>query len=167
MKYVLILLMVVFGFAIQTTIIQYIEIFNTRPNIVLVIVILYALIRGNHEGSIIGFLSGFIMDVISGKVFGLHSLLFMYICILVGTFNKRFFKDNYFVAILFVSVFTFLYQSVFYFLNFFIWGKTNVGFVYSNIIFPEVIYNSIIAIPIYAIVVKINKRIYGVSLGRY
>lgn len=167
MRYVLIFLMVVLGFTIQTTIIRYIEVFNTKPNIILVIVILYALIRGKHEGSIIGFLSGVIVDVISGRVFGAHALLFMYICILVGTFNKRFFKDSFFVAVLFISVFTFLYQSVFYFFNFFIWDETNIKFVYSNIIFPEMIYNSIMAIPIYAIMVRINNRIYGVNPGRY
>jgi rod shape-determining protein MreD len=159
--------MMVFGFVLQSTTIEYVEIFNSKPNIILVFAILYALIRGYNEGATVGFFSGLILDVISGKVFGLNALLFMYTCILVGKFNKTFFKDSYFVAILFTSVFTLIYQSVFYFLNYFIWGQTNLIFVYFNIIIPEVIYNSIVAIPIYAIMIRLNNKIEGVNPGRY
>lgn len=150
-------IILIVAFILQSTIFHYLEVWGTKPNLIIMIIVYFALIRGSVEGAIVGLFAGVLMDILAGRVFGLHSLIGMYIGILAGNFNKRFFKDNYLVALLFTFLFSFLYEFLFYILNFFIWGETRILYVLQNIIIPEAVYNCILAIPVYALVIKVNQ----------
>ncbi|MDK2800737.1 MAG: rod shape-determining protein MreD [Clostridiales bacterium] len=146
----------VITYVLQSTVLQYIELWNIKPNLIVMLVIYFALLRGNVEGGIVGLFGGMLLDILSGKVFGLYALIGMYIGVLAGNFNKRFFKENYLVALLFTFIFTIIYEFIFYFFNYFIWGETRIIYVFKNIIIPEVLYNCFLAVPIYSFVIKIN-----------
>ena len=144
------------AFIVQSTVLQYIEVFNVKPNIVVMLIIHVSLIRGSVEGAIFGFMGGLLMDALASRVVGLYSLIGMYMGVVAGYFNKRFFKDNYLVALIFTLVFTFVFEFSFYLLFYFIWGETRILYVLQNIIFPEAIYNCILAVPLYMILIKID-----------
>ena len=149
-------IILVFAYVLQSTVLQYIEVWNIKPNLLIMLIIYFALIRGSVEGGIIGLAGGILMDILAGKVFGIHSLLGLYIGVFTGIFNKRFFKESYFVGLLFIAIFTFVYEFLFYLINYFIWGETRIIFVLQRIIIPEVIYNCILAVPVYYFVIKVN-----------
>ena len=68
-------IILVFAYVLQSTVLQYIEVWNIRPNLLIMLIIYFALIRGSVEGGIIGLAGGILMDILAGKVFGIHSLL--------------------------------------------------------------------------------------------
>lgn len=148
-------------FILQSTIVQYIEVWHIKPNLVLIVILSFALIRGSVEGAVVGLCGGLLLDISGARVFGLNAFLGMYVAIGAGIFNKRFFKDNYFVAILFTFSFSFLYELIFYILRFYIWGETNIGYAISGIVFPESIYNCILAVPIYYFALRVNRWLEG------
>lgn len=142
---------------IQTNIIGYIDVLNIKPNLFIVLIASFALLNGAFEGAVIGLIAGFIQDIILGNSVGGYTLLGMYLGIAVGALNKRFVKDNLFVAIPFVFLATIVYEAVFYFFATFLFGQTDIIYAISKIIFPEALYNAIAAILFFPIVKLINK----------
>ncbi|RCX20809.1 rod shape-determining protein MreD [Anaerobacterium chartisolvens] len=148
---------------IQSTVLDYIKVFNVKPNLLIVAVITVALLRGNVEGAVVGFVLGLLQDASSGKILGFYSLLGMYLGLIVGSVNKRLYRENFFVMIFFTFISSILYEETVYILLTI--SKGNIDFVYSlkNIVFPEAVYNSVASILIYIIVIKINKKIEGAA----
>ncbi|HOA98100.1 MAG TPA: rod shape-determining protein MreD, partial [Acetivibrio saccincola] len=59
------LMMVIFGL-LQSTVLDYLKIFNVKPNLLMVFIVIVAFLGNNIEGAIVGFFSGLIHDMISG-----------------------------------------------------------------------------------------------------
>lgn len=161
---------------LQTTVVEYFKIFNIKPNLLLVYIVCVSLIRGNTEGAVIGFISGFIMDCLSGRVIGYYSLLNMYLGLSIGSVNKKIFRENFIVACFFTFVATILYEFIAMFTALYIpavFSRTaqpeNLLFALRNIILPEAIYNSIISIIVYIFVIRSNDKYLEIvrNLRRY
>lgn len=141
---------------LQSTIVDHIEIMNVKPNLLLVFIVVVSILRGNVEGAVIGFLCGLCHDIISGKLIGLFALLGMYIGLIIGSVNKRLYRENVLIAVFFTFVSTFVYEFVFYFFNIFLRGKGDLIFPLKNVILPEAIYNSVLSILLFIIVIKLH-----------
>ena len=148
--------MLAIAYILQSTVLQYIEIWHVKPNLIIMMVIYFALLRGSIEGGVGGFIGGMLMDIFGGKIFGVYALIAMYTGIGAGYFNKRFFKENYFVLIFFMVVFTFVHELLLYFIYYFLWGQTHIVFAIRNIILPVSIYNGLLALPVFGIIFKVN-----------
>ncbi|NLY43654.1 MAG: rod shape-determining protein MreD [Clostridiaceae bacterium] len=156
MRAFIVTIILLLAFVVQSTVLQYSQIFNVKPNLVIMLIIHFSLIRGSVEGAIVGFIGGLFMDILAGRIVGLYSLIGMYIGVAAGYFNKRFYKDNYFVALFFTFIFTFAFEFTFYLLFYFIWGETRILYVLQHIIVPEAIYNCVVAVPVYMVLIKID-----------
>ena len=55
-------------------------------------------------GAVIGFFSGILLDFNQGHTIGLYAFLLMYIGLILGQFNKRFFKDNYLILLIIIVI---------------------------------------------------------------
>ncbi len=62
------------GAVLQSVIIEKIEIFGGRPDLVLLLVITWTIIRGLNEGMTWGFVGGLFCDLLSGGDFGLWTI---------------------------------------------------------------------------------------------
>ena len=60
----------------QSTLLEYLEIFNVRPNILIVLMVIVALLRSTVESAAMGLLFGLTMDILMGKTLGWYALLF-------------------------------------------------------------------------------------------
>lgn len=59
---------------LQSVVIEKVEIFGGRPDLVLLLVITWTIIRGLNEGMIWGFIGGLCCDLLSGGDFGLWTI---------------------------------------------------------------------------------------------
>lgn len=150
---------------LQSTVLDYIEIYNVKPNLIIIFVVSVALLRGNVEGAVIGFTSGLMQDMLSGKVLGFYSLLGLYLGLIIGSVNKRLYRENLFVILFFTFMSTAFYEFTVFILGSVLPSllgpvRTQVEFIYPlrNVILPEAIYNSIVSIFIYIFVIKMNDR---------
>ncbi|MDP4093343.1 MAG: rod shape-determining protein MreD [Bacillota bacterium] len=151
---------------LQTTVLHYIKIFGITPNIMVVVVIGIALLFGNTQGAIAGFILGFCQDITFGKMLGFYALAGLYLGLVVGIVNKRLYRENILVIIFFTFISTIVYELSVYLVH--EWGmhlfspenSNNLDILYAvrNITLPEAIYNSIISVPIYALMIRINDR---------
>jgi rod shape-determining protein MreD len=143
---------------IQTTLLDYIRIYNIKPNLLIIFTISVALLTNNIEGAVIGFFTGLSQDVASGKVLGLYSLLGMYMGLIVGSVNKRLYRENFFVVIFFTFISTIVYECTVYAVNFFTIGQNAFVHLLTRLILPEAAYNSIASVFIYVFVFKLRER---------
>ncbi len=163
MKNVKLILIVVIIYILQTVIIPDFNILGVAPNLVLVVVCGIAFLFGSAVGGYVGFASGLLLDFTQGRAIGLYALLCMHIGIILGQFNKRFFKDNYFVAIALTGATTVIYEILIYIFGAFMYSQAfNFGNFITNVLLSALT-NVIASIILYPILLKIN---IGVELDR-
>lgn len=152
--------------SIQSTVIDYFKINNVKPNLLLIFIICIALLRGNIDGGIVGFIAGLLQDILFGKVLGFYALFGFYAGITIGVINKRLYRENYFVVMFFTFTTTIIYEFAVYFFNILTPLLLSSARVSAEIIgplanklFTEAVYNSVVSIFMYILVIKINNAI--------
>ena len=81
---VLILLVLLAVAVLETTIGPAFGIFGVGPDIVLVMVVSWGLLRGSEEGMLWGLLGGLCLDLLSGSAMGMHTLILIVVGYLAG-----------------------------------------------------------------------------------
>ena len=150
--------------ALQTTLINCLQIFGVKPNLLLVFVVCVALLGGSIEGGMVGLLCGVIADVVGHGAFGINSLAYLYVGVVVGYLCINFFRGGAIVAIGFVFGTSIVCGLLYYAFTYLMWGDTNLFLVLLRRIIPETIYNTAITLPIYFLFKRIDFRL-GVRKG--
>lgn len=142
---------------LQSTLINYFEIFGVKPNIVLVFIICVAMIRGGSEAAVVGLVAGLFQDILTATTLGGYAFLGLIVGAVLGGYNKRFYKDNIFMSIVFSFVITLVYESMI-FIPAIIKGEylEFLG-IFRDGILREAVYNIVICVPIFIIVLKVSK----------
>ena len=78
---------------LQTTLVDYMEIKNVKPNILLVYTICTSILEGSVGGGVVGLFAGLVYDILSGKYLGFFALLGMYTGVVAGMANRRVQKE--------------------------------------------------------------------------
>ena len=81
-------------FVLQTTTFQTLSFANITPNLMIIIVSSFGLMRGRKEGMFIGFICGLLIDIFCGFYIGIYALLYMYVGYINGFFRKRFYPED-------------------------------------------------------------------------
>ncbi|WP_097677447.1 rod shape-determining protein MreD [Anaerosalibacter sp. Marseille-P3206] len=149
MQGLIMFIIVVINFILQSTVFQYTRIFGVMPNTALIIVVCIAILKGKHIGGVIGLLAGFIQDIMFSQTIGPNALVLFFIGYLVGMTDQKLYKDSLFIPFIITAISTLAYHGLYYVLMFFL--GTNIRFTYffKRIVLIEILYNSILAIPIY------------------
>lgn len=141
---------------LQATLAGRLVINGVKPDLVLIIILLWTLAFGAASGISWAFIGGIWLDVFSGGPLGASSLSLMLAAIVAGFGHNYFSRDNVAIPVLAVAfgslVFAFSYLGILQLLGLFnvIEGRFEFGPSVENIIVPSMIYNTIvtaIAIP--------------------
>ncbi len=159
MRAIVTFFVILLNFILQSTLFEHIEIIGIKPNTAIIIVVSYAMLRGDLEGAIIGFFSGLLQDIFFGRFIGLYSLLGMLTGYFCGKPFKNFYSENFILPLFLVAVSIIGYEFAFYFSSFLFRGKVDFFYYFGTIILPEAAYNTILSIPIYRLVYAINDKI--------
>ena len=120
---------------------MYVEIVHTRPNVVLIFIICTSLILDSPKGAYVGIVLGACFDLIAGRYFGVHTILGLLTGTFIGMLNTNIYRENLTIASFFTFVFSMLYELLYYLIIFVYRGYHQIGFIFTNIILPEAIYN--------------------------
>lgn len=149
----------ILNIVLQSTLFEYIEILNIKPNTSILIIISYAMLRGDIEGSILGFFSGLMQDILFGKVVGLNALMGFILGFVCGKPFKDFYTENYFIPIFMAFIGTFIYGFVFYLVNFLFRGRLDAGNYLSSIVIPETVYTTVLMFFVYRFIYAVNDKL--------
>jgi len=155
LKYFIIAISVIFNFIFQSTIFQYFRIMDVAPNTSIIIIVTLALLFGKKTGAIVGLCIGLLQDVFFCDVIGVNTLIYFATGYIVGLTDKKVFKENLLLPFTFTGVTTISYHIIYFFFMYFL--SINIHFIklLKNVIFIEVIYNSVLSIFFYKQIIKL------------
>ena len=91
---IVVLLIIIVGFLLQSTVFQTLSIGSITPNLMVIIVSSFGFMRGKKEGLAVGFFCGLLEDIFYGRLLGMHAMIYMYIGYVNGYFNHIFYGDD-------------------------------------------------------------------------
>ncbi len=154
---------------IQPTWLSGIEIVGVKPNLFLIYIILICSFCGRTEGTAIGLIFGFVLDMLTGRLWGLNALLGMLLGFCVSYFYKNVLRhSNVLISMLFVLFSSLFYEIIYYFIAYLTVDNVSFGAMLVKIILPECVYNLVFAVPIYWLIKKLSKNLYtdkGETIG--
>ena len=144
---------------LQSTLFGHFEILGVLPNTALLIIVSYAILRGDVEGAIVGFFAGLLQDLFFARYIGFFALcgaLTGYVC---GKPFKDFFRENYMLPMILVLAAMLANSFVFYVFHFLLQGQTDLLYYVQKIILPETVYTLFLSIPVYRMMYGLNERL--------
>ncbi|MCD8104721.1 MAG: rod shape-determining protein MreD [Lachnospiraceae bacterium] len=147
---------------LQATVCPMIAIGEIKPNLLIILTVSFALMRGRREGMLIGFFCGLLTDIYFESTLGFNALLYLWVGYFGGYFYRIFYDDDIKTPILLISICDLGYGIVQYLFRFLMRGRFQFPFYLGRIILPEVVYTLILTIICYQIFYRINR---GLSLS--
>lgn len=132
---------------------------NIVPDLVLIMVISYSLLRGPDEGLFFGLAAGLFLDLVAGGVIGIQTLAKAIAGFTAGLLEKTIFKDNLLVPVIAAFVGTLILESLSVLMQLSFHGNYNFWLLMVSAIIPLALYNAAFAPLIYKVFLKMERFI--------
>ena len=156
---IVIFILISICFVLQTTLFNALSFGNISPNLLLILVTSFGLMRGKKEGMYIGLFSGLLIDIFCGFYLGFYALLYMYIGYVSGLFQKRFFTEDIKQPMILISGVDVCANLIIYIVLFLTRNRYDFLYYFFNIIMPEVVYTMVVSMALYFVLLKINQKL--------
>ena len=147
---------IIISLILQTTVFRYVDFGGIVPNLLIILTSAFGFMRGDKSRVWVGFFCGFLVDVFFGTYLGFYALIYMYLGFIVGKFNKIFYPENILLPLMLIISSDFIFGFICYVLLFMFRNKYDLGYYMMNVIIPEVVYTSLVAIFLYPLLVRVN-----------
>ncbi|HIS31824.1 MAG TPA: rod shape-determining protein MreD [Candidatus Limivivens intestinipullorum] len=154
---IVMILLIFFGFILQSTLLKQIAIANISPNLLLILTVSFGLMRGKKEGMFTGFLCGFLSDLMYGDILGFQALLYLTAGYLCGFCYRIFYDDDIKMPVVLIAGSDLAYGILMYAFQFLLRGRISFPYYLGRIIIPEVLYTMILTILIYRLLLRLNR----------
>ena len=161
MRFVLATPLLALEAALQASVFSRIALGAAAPQLVLLSVVAWSLVRGPMEGIFWGFAGGLFYDLATGGPVGVSALAMVAVAALAGSIGGRTFGSNPLLPMLAVFAATVLYFIVVSFLLATLHFHTDWGAVFRDVAFPTAIANgalSLLVYPMFAFVASHTRR---------
>ena len=120
LRIVLVGIFILISYVLQTTFSMSLSFGVAAPNLLIVFVCSYALLRGKKEGMIVGFLIGILVDLFYGyyEIIGISAFLYLVIGYIVGLFHEILYLQDILIPIIAVAICDFAYNFIYYVFTF-------------------------------------------------
>lgn len=141
----------------QATLVPLLPFGSTRPDLLLVVVVAWGIVRGGGQAALWGLGGGLFLDLLSGVPFGLQTLSLSAIGLLADLMETNFFRSNVLLPLAAIFVASFLYhigeaaalQTFGYPID---WQPWVLG-----VVFPTAIFNTLLMPLIYALLRRADR----------
>jgi rod shape-determining protein MreD len=154
---------VVFGLILQATVFRQLNFFGLGlvPDLVLILVVSYGLLKGPWYGAAIGLAAGLVGDLAAGGLIGIGALAKSITGFLAGLLEKTIFKDNLLVPALSLLAGTIIAETIFLVVNAALNQYFGGFFALMPRLLAMALYNAILAPPIYHQFYRLETRLGG------
>ena len=102
-------------FVLQTSLLPLMAYHGVTADLLLLLTVSVAFLRGSKQGAFMGFGAGLMQDLATGTFFGVNTLSRTLLGLLFGQFSDRVFKEQFFLPVLASVAATILNYFLFYF----------------------------------------------------
>ena len=154
-------LFIIISYVLQTTFSQTMSFGVVAPNLLMIFVCCYALLRGKREGIFVGFFAGMLVDIFFGyyEVIGISAFLYMIIGYIVGIFHDILYLQDILIPIVAVAACDFAYNFIYYIITFLLRNKLDFMHYLKTIILPELVYTVFLAVFVYRLLMFLNRKL--------
>ena len=131
-RVIVISLLIVLSFLIQSTIFSYHDLTGIAPNLMLILTMSFGLMRGRREGLLTGFFCGFLYDLAFSSILGPYMLLYMFIGYMNGAFHKDFIMEDIFMPVVIISIDEFIFNFFTFVTAFLFRNRTDLSFYFIH-----------------------------------
>ena len=87
-------MLIVLGYALQTSLLTFLSFDGFSANLMLLLTVSVAYLRGYKVGVFFGFIAGILQDLTTGSYFGLATFSYMTVGLVFGRFSVNLFRDQ-------------------------------------------------------------------------
>ena len=156
MKQLILSIIVLVSYVLQLTLIPEFSFFGVQADLLLVVTCSIAFLFGSVSGSAVGLSLGLLLDLYQGRSIGFSAMIFFYLGIFIGGFNKKFFKDNYLIVLIIIVFSTLIYEVLTYTFALLMYSQQFMFIPLIKNLFISILCNLILSIAIYPILLKTN-----------
>jgi len=159
LRKVILFIIISICFVLQTTTFQTLSFADIGPNLLIIVVSSFGLMRGRKEGMYIGFICGLLIDIFCGFYLGVYALIYMYVGYINGMFRKRFYPDDIKQPMILIASSDLAVNLLIYIVLFLTRSRFDFGYYLMHVIIPELVYTMVITIFLYYLLLKINQKL--------
>jgi len=146
-------------YLLQVNFFSWFNLAGVKPNLFVILVLTIGLFSGRGMGTTFGILFGLALDFFIGKSIGISALMLGIVGFVGGYLDKSFSKDSRVTMITMILIVTVIYELGINIFNYFINdANISVWYIIKTLII-ELIYNTILTIIIYPLIMKFGYRI--------
>lgn len=165
-RVIILTILILTNFTLQSTLLCFHNLDSITPNLLLILTMSFGLMRGRKEGMLVGFFSGFLVDIFFSTWIGAYMLLYMFIGYINGFLHKNYVIEDVLLPLIVIIIDELVYNTVIYIAFFLLFNHLNYGEYFVKIIFPETLCTAVLTIFLYKIYVRINKHIKTKAAGK-
>lgn len=149
---------------VQVSIFSQAHVFGAVPDVLLVSLVAFSLLRGSVAGAVGGFFGGLLVDTASLGTLGLTSLVLTLAGYWIGRYGETTGRDRAHAPYLSVAVVTVLYQLGLLVVHFVLAENAPAGAVVRSLV-PAIVLNLILTGPLYALVRRLLRPVDRAELS--
>lgn len=151
---------IVVALLIQLTLINSITILGLKPDLIMVVVVVFSLLRGAKEGTISGFASGLLQDIFSTGLLGMNALAKTVIGFFCGIIKEKIFCEHILFIIPVITFIASFMQSILMFFLLRAFGiEYGLAWSLKQVALPEALYSSLLSPFIFLAINKLFQMI--------
>ncbi|MDO4977570.1 MAG: rod shape-determining protein MreD [Eubacteriales bacterium] len=149
----------------QTSVFGLFKLADTVPNMMLILVVSIAVMRGQKSGMIVGFFSGLLLDIFYSSYLGIFAFLYMFLGFLDGFFHRIYYSEDTFLPLVLIAVNDVVYGILMYIGYGLLKNHLHIFQYVKRIILPEIVYTVAVALILYRILLRINNALEKYDKG--
>ncbi|SHF02417.1 rod shape-determining protein MreD [Caldanaerobius fijiensis DSM 17918] len=157
MRNILIFILFLGAFIVQSTLFRFIGIYGVKPDLMLILLISFALLDGGLEGAILGLFIGFLQDLFFSPAIGMTMIPYFIIGLFAGYYNNKVFKEKTFTAFIFTFLYSLFFNLIMLFEIFIINHSVDLKTSIIHILIGT-LYNCLIILFSYRYIVQLNNK---------
>jgi rod shape-determining protein MreD len=151
---------IVITLVIQLTLMNSVTILGLKPDLIMVVVVVFSLMKGEKEGTISGFASGLLQDIFSTSLLGINALAKTVIGFICGILKEKIFHEHILFMIPVITFIASFIQSIIISLLLRAFGiEYNLAWSLKQIALPEALYSSLLSPFIFLAINKLFQMI--------
>lgn len=137
---------------LQTAVAPHLRLLGANPDFALIAVVCVALVKGPETGAVFGFLTGMLTAVALMEPFGLSAFVFVLVGYLAGRYAETADLPAGLAPLLTVFVATLVANALFATAQFLLAREVPLGFFLGRVLVPSLVFNTLLAAPVYLLV---------------
>jgi rod shape-determining protein MreD len=150
---------------LQSTLLPQFRVFGVQPDLVLLVVVAWSLLRGSEEGMLWALIGGLALDILSSAHLGVNTLPLLSIGFLAGLWQRDIVRQDLLVPFLAIPVATIAYQGAMVaLLKLFGWpGSWSASLRHA--ILPTALLNTLLIPVVYVLMRRLDRRTHDDNIA--